>query len=122
MHVHPGPGDRTANLRLLIANGVTGIRIMDGAPEHRRWRKEIEAGRMLGKPRMMQRAGLGILAGTDDGNPYTFIGLGLHDELGELVAAGLTPMQALQAATRNPARFLGRLAVQGSIRKARLLI
>jgi imidazolonepropionase-like amidohydrolase len=30
----------------------------------------------------------------------------LHDELALLVDAGLTPMQALQAATRNPARLL----------------
>jgi tetratricopeptide (TPR) repeat protein len=34
-------------------------------------------------------------------------GFSLHDELGLLVKAGLTPMQALQAATLNPARFLG---------------
>jgi imidazolonepropionase-like amidohydrolase len=33
--------------------------------------------------------------------------LSLHDELGLLVAAGLTPLEALQAATRNPARSVG---------------
>jgi imidazolonepropionase-like amidohydrolase len=276
MHVHLGDGefDKVSNLRLLIANGITGIRIMDGSPEHHRWRKEIEAGRLLG-PRMviaspiigfsptdetealkearlakregadflkvhdnlsraayfalvdearrlklpiaghvpaavtaaeaararqrsiehlsgvndamalldlfkqyqtwqcptlmmrhnyarlndetmardprlkyvtpawkarwlrmsqeaagwasdeaprrletvrreqalvrkMQQAGVRILAGTDDGNPYSFVGFGLHDELAELVDAGLTPMQALQAATRNPAQFLNK--------------
>lgn len=56
----------------------------------------------------MQKAGVGILAGTDTGNPYCIAGFSLHDELGLLVKAGLTPMEALQAATLNPARFLGR--------------
>jgi imidazolonepropionase-like amidohydrolase len=54
----------------------------------------------------MQKAGVGILAGTDTLNPYCFPGFSLHDELALLVQAGLTPLQALQAATRNPARFL----------------
>ena len=56
----------------------------------------------------MQKAGVGILAGTDTGNPYCISGFSLHDELGLLVRAGLAPMQALQAATINPARFMGR--------------
>src|SRR3712207_7914075 len=38
--------------------------------------------------------------------PYVFAGSGLHDELALLVDAGLTPLQALQAATLNPARYL----------------
>ena len=56
----------------------------------------------------MHRAGVGILAGSDVLNPYCFPGFSLHDELGWLVKAGLPPMAALQAATRNPALFLGR--------------
>ena len=56
----------------------------------------------------MQRAGVEILAGTDTLNPYCLPGFSLHDELGLLVQSGLTPMQALQAATLNPARFMGR--------------
>jgi imidazolonepropionase-like amidohydrolase len=55
----------------------------------------------------MQKAGVGILAGTDTMNPFCFPGFSLHDELGFLVQAGLSPMQALQAATLNPARFFG---------------
>jgi tetratricopeptide (TPR) repeat protein len=55
----------------------------------------------------MQKAGVGILAGTDTSNPYCMPGFSLHDELGLLVKAGLTPLQALQSATLNPARFLG---------------
>ena len=52
------------------------------------------------------RAGVPILAGTDEQNPYCMPGFSLHDELARLVAAGLTPLAALQAATLNPARFL----------------
>lgn len=56
----------------------------------------------------LDRAGVGIIAGTDTLNPFTFPGFSLHDELASYVQAGLTPMAALQTATRNPARFLGR--------------
>lgn len=51
----------------------------------------------------MQRAGVAILAGSDGGNP----GESLHQELELLVAAGLTPAQALRSATLEPARYLG---------------
>ncbi len=71
--------------------------------------------RQLALVRDMQRAGVGILAGTDMGNPYCFPGSGLHDELELMVEAGLTPMQALQTATLNPARYLGRDDEVGSI-------
>ena len=63
----------------------------------------------------MQQAGVGILAGTDSPAPYVFPGSGLHDELALLVQAGLTPLQALQAATRSPAEFLGTSKDSGTI-------
>lgn len=63
----------------------------------------------------LNRAGVPILAGTDEANPYIFPGFSLHDELALLVRAGLTPMQALQAATIAPARFLGRESTLGSV-------
>lgn len=68
----------------------------------------------------MQRAGVGLLAGTDTLNPYCLPGFSLHDELGLLVKAGLTPMQALQTATRNPARFMGREHDLGTVEKGKL--
>lgn len=55
---------------------------------------------------MMKRAGVGLLAGTDL-PPGTKNG-SIHDELAYLVAAGLSPMQALETATRNAAEFLGK--------------
>ena len=55
-----------------------------------------------------QQAGIGLLAGSDSGaNEYSVPGFSLHDELAELVGAGLTPMQVLQSATLNAARYLG---------------
>jgi imidazolonepropionase-like amidohydrolase len=68
----------------------------------------------------MRRAGVRVLAGTDDANPYVIPGFGLHDELALLVAAGLTPMQALQAATLNPAKFFGRLDSLGTVEAGKL--
>lgn len=59
--------------------------------------------------------GAGLLVGTDLGNPYLIAGLSLHEELALLVDAGLTPYQALRAATRDAADFLGVLDEQGTI-------
>ena len=59
----------------------------------------------------MNGAGVPLLAGTDSGAPYVLFGSGLHQELKLLVQAGLTPMQALQTATVNPARFLAESAI-----------
>jgi imidazolonepropionase-like amidohydrolase len=48
-------------------------------------------------------AGVPILAGTDAPNPGTAHGVSLHGEMALLVEAGLTPVQALAAATSVPA-------------------
>ncbi len=63
----------------------------------------------------MQRAGVQLMAGTDFSVRYVYPGFSLHDELELLVQGGLTPMQALQTATRNPARFLGIEATTGTV-------
>lgn len=63
----------------------------------------------------MHRAGVGILAGTDTATLYVVPGFSLHEELTLLVKAGLSPMEALQAATRNPAKYLDKLDVLGTI-------
>jgi imidazolonepropionase-like amidohydrolase len=68
----------------------------------------------------MERAGVALLAGTDDANPYVFPGFSLHDELAMLVEAGLTPLEALRAATVNPAKFFGREKELGTIEKGKL--
>ena len=68
----------------------------------------------------MQKSGVGILAGTDTSNPFCFPGFSLHDELGLLVKAGLSPIEALQAATLNPARFLGREKDFGNVERGKI--
>lgn len=69
---------------------------------------------------LMRRAGVEILAGTDVLNPFCFPGFSLHDELAILVEAGLNPLEALQAATINPARFLGKERDFGSIAQGKI--
>jgi hypothetical protein len=54
-----------------------------------------------------QRAGVPVLAGTDGPTPLVVPGFSLHDELRDLVEAGLTPYEALASATVNAARFIG---------------
>jgi imidazolonepropionase-like amidohydrolase len=54
----------------------------------------------------MNQKGVTLMTGTDLGVKWILPGSSLHDELALLVEAGLSPMQALQSATRNPARFL----------------
>jgi cytosine/adenosine deaminase-related metal-dependent hydrolase len=60
-------------------------------------------------------AGLPVLAGTDSLVPGVVAGASLHDELAALVAAGLTPTQALEAATRVPATWMGVINDRGTI-------
>jgi imidazolonepropionase-like amidohydrolase len=57
--------------------------------------------------RAFKRAGGLVVAGSDSPNPLVPPGAGLHDELQLLVRAGLTPREALLAATRDAARLLG---------------
>jgi imidazolonepropionase-like amidohydrolase len=89
----------------------TSLSAADNAAGERVWQKDME---ML---TAMRRAGVKILAGTDvpvgDVPP-------LHEELVSLVKAGLTPMEALQSATRNAAEFLGRLRTEGTIERDKL--
>ena len=53
-------------------------------------------------------AGVPIALGTDVGNPFVFPGYAAHEELSWMVRAGLSPAQALQAATLGGAAFLDR--------------
>lgn len=63
----------------------------------------------------MHRAGVKILAATDALVWYVIPGFSLHDELELFVKAGLTPMEALQTATRNPATYLGLTDIVGTV-------
>jgi len=68
----------------------------------------------------MNKAGVGLLAGTDVGaNPLCFPGLSLHYELDMLVESGLTPAEALKTATINPALFLETEKTQGTVEEGK---
>ena len=68
----------------------------------------------------MSRAGVELLAGTDNGTPYCITGFSLHDELAMLVRAGLSPMEALRTATYNPAKFFGMQDSLGTIEQGKI--
>lgn len=55
----------------------------------------------------LHEGGALLLLGTDAPNPYVVPGFSVHEELRNLVAAGLTPYEALATATTAPAEFLG---------------
>jgi imidazolonepropionase-like amidohydrolase len=56
-----------------------------------------------------------ILAGSDSPDWFMVYGWTMHRELQSLVAAGLTPYEALAAATRNPAEYFGGIREWGTI-------
>jgi imidazolonepropionase-like amidohydrolase len=62
--------------------------------------------RMKEVPRRFQQAGGLLIVGTDAANGATLPGWSLHWEMELFVEAGISPMEALQAATRNNARVL----------------
>lgn len=70
----------------------------------------------------LHAGGAALLAGTDVDNtfPFLFFGFSLHDELALLVKGGLSPLAALQSATINPARFLGREQDLGTVKPGKL--
>lgn len=68
----------------------------------------------LASVRALHEGGVQILAGSDAPNPGTAHGASLHHELELLVRAGLTPIEALRAATSAPAQRFG-LADRGRI-------
>ena len=119
---HELPGDTLArfvsdSLRVYLT------RIFDAPPSlppdadvvgRRLFRKRYEL--VLG----LHRAGVPILAGTDSPMRNVPPGFGLHHELTELVRAGLTPGEALRAATYEPARYFEALDSLGTIAPGKL--
>lgn len=70
---------------------------------------------------MCNRAGVKIIAGTDGpGIGVLLPGFGLHRELELLVASGLSPLQALRAATLTAAEALGKEDRLGAVEPGKL--
>ncbi len=71
--------------------------------------------------RKLNQAGVPFLAGTDcPAGVDVLPGFSLHLELQRFVAAGFTPLQALQTATINPAKFLDRQNDFGTVEAGKL--
>ncbi|MBS0571098.1 MAG: amidohydrolase family protein [Proteobacteria bacterium] len=98
------------------------------ADEQARWRRYLQpasaADRKLADlrwevscriVRTLHVAGANILAGADTPMPWIYPGYSLHDELERLVDCGLSPVQALRAATIGAVKFLGLDADRGTI-------
>ena len=62
------------------------------------------------------RNGVGLLLGCDAPQVFNVPGFSTHQELEYLVAAGLSPYEALRTGTVNVAQYLGRTADSGTIR------
>jgi imidazolonepropionase-like amidohydrolase len=92
-----------------------GFNTDDLATRQRFVAKELEV------VKAMHDAGIQFLAGTDTApGVYIFPGFSLHEELQRFVAAGFTPMEALQTATLNPAVFLGMTDHLGTVEKGKI--
>jgi imidazolonepropionase-like amidohydrolase len=75
---------------------------------------------LLDNIRRERDAGVLVVAGSDAGNPGTFHGPAIHRELELLVQAGLSPAEALAAATVNAARVVSRFSDLGAIEPGKL--
>lgn len=69
--------------------------------------------------KIFKEAGVPIIAGTDAGTSGVVSGFSLHDELDELVKSGLTPEEALSAATLTSAQWIGNDKFIGSIEEGK---
>jgi Amidohydrolase family len=100
------------------------------------WRRQMEA-KKLETPtdgeanraknrqgiRLLFHAGVKFMMGTDMGAPLVYPGWSPHEELELLVQrVGMTPMEALQSATRTPAEFFGWRTRSAPSRRGRLPI
>ena len=80
----------------------------------------VELARQMEFVGRAHRGGVKIAAGTDVAMPYVVPGAGLHGELKLLVDSGLTPMDALVAATGQAAELLGQQNNLGTVEKGKL--
>jgi len=90
-------------------------------PDNPDIRRALAAGfeRFLEITRILHREGVRFLVGTDLAAATPYAGSSVHEELAWLVKAGLTPMEALVAGTRNGAEAVGRLGEVGTIEKGK---
>ena len=86
-------------------------------PSEARRREYVRVRNLLVKE--IHDAGGKIMAGSDSPELFLLYGFSLHREIKNLTEAGLSAYAALEAATRNPAEFLGTLKTTGTIEKGK---
>jgi imidazolonepropionase-like amidohydrolase len=95
---------------------MTKSYITDPLPVREKW-----VAHELGIVKRLHAGGVPFLAGTDAPPGVGVVpGMSLHRELARFVAAGFSPLEALQTATINPTRFLEKTADFGSIEPGRV--
>jgi len=88
-------------------------------PAYKEYRKR-QFEKTLQQIPVAQKEGVVFLAGTDTTIPFVYPGFSVHDEMGLFVQAGLSPLEALQTATINPAKCLKLESTQGTLEKGKL--
>lgn len=108
-YIHP-------NIEATYARRVEGAR--RASPEARAERLDLQEV-FIRMARQMHQSGVTLLAGSDAGpfNSFVYPGFSLHSELEWLVRVGLTPAEALRAATQLPAEFMRRGHEFGQVRE-----
>jgi imidazolonepropionase-like amidohydrolase len=98
----PGMAYVSDELKQRWVSSVNGMREQIPQADRERF---LEVRRVL--VQALQNAGAGLLLGSDAPQIMNVPGFSIHEELGYLADAGLTPLQSLQSGTRNVAIFLG---------------
>jgi imidazolonepropionase-like amidohydrolase len=110
----PGGAAIVADPRLAEALGDAWARRLTSGTSVGHGRQMPPYSRAEDNVRRLAEAGVTLLAGTDAPSPGTVFGASLHRELELLVRCGISPAQALTAATAGPARVFG-LADRGRV-------
>ena len=99
------------NARKAWAGQIAQVAAAPATPEQRARYTELRRA----MTRALVEAGALIMAGSDSPQFFMAPGFSLHNEIEALQRAGLTPFQALEAATSNPARYIGDSAEFGRV-------
>ena len=106
----------TPAMRTGMANQWKQIAAEAGAPAEARTRFVALRNRLV---KALHAGGAKLLVGSDSPQFFMVAGFAVHDEIEAFVSAGLTPWQALEAATRNPAEWLGALDSMGTVARGK---
>ncbi|NNC70199.1 MAG: amidohydrolase family protein, partial [Flavobacteriaceae bacterium] len=88
------------SIRIKWENGLQAMENQEPSPDSRKYTDWML--KMTGKIHQYE---IDIMAGTDTPIGFLTPGLSLHEELSQLVEAGLSPLEALKTATLNPAIY-----------------